>query len=465
MKKIICLAAALLLLALALTGCHKHVSAAPATCTEPEICTECGKVMTEALGHDPGPEATCAAPQTCRRCGIELSPQLPHTSAGPATCTEAEVCAVCGAVISPALGHTVGEDGVCTTCGQQVVPAGQRYIAPGKGSAVSSDNASAVTAETASDGHYHNNIAAYYANAVLVCGDYGVEYFDPDPTGSSAYAETVNKFAAKYPNIHVTCLLTPKCCAYHSPADYDDPHDNIASFIKSTYGMMDSSVTTVDCMGLMDQHAGEYMFYRTDHHWTSLGAYYASAAYCQANGLTPWTLDSYDTVVRTGYTGSLYMYGNHPAELTANPDYSVARFPHVGYSMVYYRDGVQYNGQAVNGSVSDYAGMFLCGDQPLTVITHRQQERQNPAGIQGVLRQRLRPLYDRLLRADRGGGYPGGCGQRQRHYLPVRRHRRPHYQQLSGCHQPAEQSGEPGAFINPAQKNGHPFGWPFFMQL
>ena len=369
MKKIICLAAALLLLALALTGCHKHVSAAPATCTEPEICTECGKVMTEALGHDPGPDATCAAPQTCRRCGIELSPQLPHTSAGPATCTEAEVCAVCGAVISPALGHTVGEDGVCTTCGQQVVPAGQRYIAPGKGGAVSSDNASAVTAETASDGHYHNNIAAYYANAVLVCGDYGVEYFDPDPTGSSAYAETVNKFAAKYPNIHVTCLLTPKCCAYHSPADYDDPHDNIASFIKSTYGMMDSSVTTVDCMGLMDQHAGEYMFYRTDHHWTSLGAYYASAAYCQANGLTPWTLDSYDTVVRTGYTGSLYMYGNHPAELTANPDYSVARFPHVGYSMVYYRDGVQYNGQAVNGSVSDYAGMFLCGDQPLTVIT------------------------------------------------------------------------------------------------
>ncbi len=369
MKKIICLAAALLLLALALTGCHKHVSAAPATCTEPEICTECGKVMTEALGHDPGPEATCAAPQTCRRCGIELSPQLPHTSAGPATCTEAEVCAVCGAVISPALGHTVGEDGVCTTCGQQVVPAGQRYIASGKGSAVSSDNASAVTAETASDGHYHNNIAAYYANAVLVCGDYGVEYFDPDPTGSSAYAETVNQFAAKYPNIHVTCLLTPKCCAYHSPADYDDPHDNIASFIKSTYGMMDSSVTTVDCMGLMDQHAGEYMFYRTDHHWTSLGAYYASVAYCQANGLTPWTLDSYDTVVRTGYTGSLYMYGNHPAELTANPDYSVARFHHVGYSMVYYRDGVQYNGQAVNGSVSDYAGMFLCGDQPLTVIT------------------------------------------------------------------------------------------------
>ena len=196
-----------------------------------------------------------------------------------------------------------------------------------------------------------------------------MEYFDPDPTGSSAYADTVNRFAAKYPQLHVSCLLTPKCCAYHAPADQTDPHDNIASFIRATYDMMDSGVTTVDCMGLMDEHRDEYLFYRTDHHWTSLGAYYASAAYCQANGLTPWSLDSYDTVIRTGYTGSLYMYGGHPAELQRNPDYSVARFPHVGYAMAYYRDGVSYNGQAVNGSVSDYAGMFLCGDQPLTVIT------------------------------------------------------------------------------------------------
>ena len=369
MKKILLLTAALLVLSLVLSGCHKHVSAAPATCTEPEVCTECGKVMKEALGHEPGPEATCEAPQTCLRCGIELSPQLPHTSAGAASCTEAEVCAVCGAVIHPALGHSVGEDGVCANCGQQIVPAGQRYIAPGKGSAVSSDDADSVVAETAGEGHYHNTIAARYANAVLLCGDYGVEYFDPDPTGSSAYADTVNRFAAKYPGIHVTCLLTPKCCAYHAPADYTDPHDDIAQFIQSTYDKMDSTVTTVDCMGLMDRHAGEYLFYRTDHHWTSLGAYYASAAYCQANGMTPWELDSYDTVIRTGYIGSLHMYGGRPAELTANPDYSVARFPHVGYSMVYYRDGVRYNGQAVNGGTSEYAGMFMCGDQPLTVIT------------------------------------------------------------------------------------------------
>ena len=79
MKKIICLAAALLLLALALTGCHKHVSAAPATCTEPEICTECGKVMTEALGHDPAPRPRPAggAVLSCRPSCPTLLPALP----------------------------------------------------------------------------------------------------------------------------------------------------------------------------------------------------------------------------------------------------------------------------------------------------------------------------------------------------------------------------------------------------
>lgn len=366
MKKLFCLAVVLALV-LALGGCHRHASAAAASCTEDEICTECGKVMQEALGHEPGEEATCSAPQTCQRCGIELAPQLEHISSGAASCTEDEVCTVCGAVMTPALSHSVGEDGACSVCSQQIVPAGQKYTPAGKGSAVSSDDASSVLPET-EGGHYHNDISAYYANAVLVCGDYGVEYFSPDPSGSTAYADVVRSFAEKYPDINVSCLITPKCCAYHAPEGYDDPHDAIASFIQSTYAMMGGAVTGVDCMGLMDQHAEEYMFYRTDHHWTSLGAYYASAAYCAANGITPYTLDSYDTVIRTGNVGTLYMFGGDPVELKRSPDYSVARFPHVGYSMAYYRDGVRYNGEAINGGTSAYASMFMCGDQPLTVI-------------------------------------------------------------------------------------------------
>ena len=63
------------------------------------------------------------------------------------------------------------------------------------------------------------------------------------------------------------------------------------------------------------------------------------------------------------------MYGGRPEALKTNPDYTVAHYPHQGYSMAYYRDGVKYSGVAINGNYGDYALAFMCGDQPLTVIT------------------------------------------------------------------------------------------------
>lgn len=365
MKKLLLIALSASLV-LSMSACHQHESASPATCLNDEVCLECGKIMTEALGHEPGAEATCSMPQICLRCEEIITPQLAHTSAGPATCTEAEVCAVCGGEIAPASGHDVGGDGVCRVCGEQIVAADEHYVSAGS-DGYTSDDISAIVPETQKGGHYNNNIDAYYANAVLVCGDYGIEYFSPDPTGSTAYAETVTKFAQKYPNINTTCLLIPKCCAFESPAGYDDPYEATKRFIRSTYDMMEG-VTTADCMGVMTEHDGEYMFYRTDHHWTSLGAYYASVAFCEANGIEPYALDSYETTIQTGYVGSLYMYGNNPPSLKENPDYTVAHYPHQGYAMSYYRDGVKYSGEAINGSRSDYAGAFMCGDQPLTVI-------------------------------------------------------------------------------------------------
>lgn len=366
MKRTLCIFMAVAA-AVTLTACHKHTPGPEATCTTAQICTECQEVLTEALGHDPGPEATCAGPQACLRCGEVLSEALPHTPGGPASCTADQVCTVCGAVLHKAEGHDVGTDGVCTRCGQQVVPAGQNYIPGGKGDAVS-DTPEGVVAETANTGHYTNDISSYYNGTVLICGDYGMEYFTPDPTGSSGYASIVNDFAAKYPALNVTALLVPKCCAFESPKDRTDAGDSIRSFIQSTYDMMSDSVKKADCMGEMTPHAGEYMFYRTDHHWTSLGAYYASAAYCKANGITPRALADYDTVYRGDVTGTLYMYGNHDGNLKRNPDYTACHFPATGYTMRCWNGG-WYNAVAVNGAYHDYASVFINGDNPLTEIT------------------------------------------------------------------------------------------------
>ena len=365
-KTALILMAALLICAFA--GCsHEHTPGPSATCTEPQICTECEEVLVEATGHRAGPAATCAAAQVCENCGIELSPRLEHTPGPEATCTEPQTCTACGEELAPALGHSINEENACADCGLQIVPANQKYIKAGRNGALS-DDLSSIVPETES-GHYNNNINAYYAGNVLVCGDYGLEYFLPSADGNAAWAKTVNAFAEKYPEINVTALLIPKSCTFNSPEGYTDPYERTEAHISATYAMLNEGIKTADCLGVMTEHSEEYLFYRTDHHWTSLGAYYASVAYCNANAIVPYALDTYETVTKTDFIGTLYNYAGGPSALAANPDYTVGHFPHVGYSMVYGNSGAWYNGSAINSNSKTYAGMFIAGDNPLTVFT------------------------------------------------------------------------------------------------
>lgn len=50
----------------------------------------------------------------------------------------------------------------------------------------------------------------------------------------------------------------------------------------------------VDVYTVLQGHADEQIYYRTDHHWTSLGAYYAYLAWAEAKGISPvyYDLDS-----------------------------------------------------------------------------------------------------------------------------------------------------------------------------
>ena len=356
------------LMTCAFAGCsHEHVPGPSATCTEPQICTECEEILVEATGHRPGPEATCLAPQLCEGCGIELAPQLEHTPGPEATCTEGQLCTSCGSELAPKLGHSMNSENACETCGLQIVPAGQKYIKPGRNGALS-DNLDNIVPET-EGGHYNNSIDAYYEGAVLVCGDYAMEYFLPSENGNAGWATIINKFAEKYPDISVNALLVPKNCAFNPPAGYTDPYEKTKAHIEATYGMLSEGIKAADAFGVMSEHEDEYLFYRTDHHWTSLGAYYASVAFCNANDIIPYELDTYETVVKTDFLGTLYSWSGKPACLKENPDYTVAHYPHVGYSMVAGNSGNWYNTSAFNHNYNNYAGMFISGDNPLTVIT------------------------------------------------------------------------------------------------
>ena len=67
------------------------------------------------------------------------------------------------------------------------------------------------------------------------------------------------------------------------------------------------SVTTADVLSALQAHSSEPVYYRTDHHWTTLGAYYGYAATAQALGLTPRSLDSFrPETVSDAFYGTVY---------------------------------------------------------------------------------------------------------------------------------------------------------------
>lgn len=63
----------------------------------------------------------------------------------------------------------------------------------------------------------------------------------------------------------------------------------------------------VDVYDAMDSHKNDYIYYRTDHHWTYLGAYYAYAEYKKSLGQTADLLESMDIeTVSDRFFGTTY---------------------------------------------------------------------------------------------------------------------------------------------------------------
>lgn len=121
-------------------------------------------------------------------------------------------------------------------------------------------------------------------------------------------------------------------------------------------------------------HRDEDIFYRTDHHWTSLGAYYGYTALANAMGLEPVPLSEYaKTTVSTAFYGTVF---SSSGVRWVRPDVIDTYVPDDGISVTSYT--YDKNGNPVEEprqlydksflAVKDKYAMFLGGQQSLGVI-------------------------------------------------------------------------------------------------
>lgn len=93
------------------------------------------------------------------------------------------------------------------------------------------------------------------------------------------------------------------------------PQDDMLAYL---HGNMNEDVVTVDTFANLVQHNDEYLYFRTDHHWTALGAYYAYEAFCWATGMEPKSLDEFTEWDMGRFPGGLYGKVAKPNKLRAD---------------------------------------------------------------------------------------------------------------------------------------------------
>lgn len=128
--------------------------------------------------------------------------------------------------------------------------------------------------------------------------------------------------------------------------------------------------TFVEVADELSMHKDEYIYYKTDHHWTTLGAYYAYRALCETLGIEPTSLEEYEVeTVSTDFYGTLYSNARLPTTKPDHIDIYVPKFDteySVNYNMGELRTDTFYDESYLE--VRDQYSYFLRGNQPLVEI-------------------------------------------------------------------------------------------------
>ena len=136
-----------------------------------------------------------------------------------------------------------------------------------------------------------------------------------------------------------------------------------------------SGASTIDMAGALAAHSGEDIYYRTDHHWTSLGAYYGANALLSAMDLAPLDLGDYaKTTVSDSFYGTTF---STSGVRWVRPDQIDTYVPEDGVTVTSYPDGTPQPGSLYVPShleEKDKYSFFLGGNQPLCVIQTQQKD-------------------------------------------------------------------------------------------
>lgn len=119
------------------------------------------------------------------------------------------------------------------------------------------------------------------------------------------YTNAINILYKESGSIPTYVMMAPTQYELYIPKNHQEHsvnNDEITAYINS---LLNGS-EYIDLYSIYEDHLNENIFFKTDHHWTQTGAYYAYSEFIKTIGEAPISIDKFTKGSSNGFLGSLY---------------------------------------------------------------------------------------------------------------------------------------------------------------
>lgn len=196
---------------------------------------------------------------------------------------------------------------------------------------------------------------------------YTIPYYSSK--GAKAYGEVMDYYAKLFPNARITSVVAPLSSVVlplntFGKGVLTDQND----IINKDSSWFPESAHLVNPYSYIMEHKDEFLYFKSDHHWTARGAYYTYCAFCDYVGLTPTPIeDMKEVVINSSWRGSMYSV-TKDSRIYKITDTVYAYLPTKAHTMKIYENGEteSYN-SCISTHYTSYLA-FLTGDRAYIVI-------------------------------------------------------------------------------------------------
>lgn len=209
--------------------------------------------------------------------------------------------------------------------------------------------------------------------AIFIYKDSGYTIFGGSNRMGQWYAQVLNTYQNVLGDqIKLYNIVVPSAIEFKLPARYQSVTTPQKPKLENIAAQLDPAIASVNVYDVLSQHKDEYLYYRTDHHWSTLGAYYAYAEFAKAASFEPLPLEKMEKRTLDHFLGTLYSQTQN-SKMAGNPDCVDYYIMPTAYKCYQYRKGspdtairVPLYGEYAK-SYNSYS-VFMHGDFPVTVV-------------------------------------------------------------------------------------------------